>query len=167
MFRIGVLSDTHGFFDPKIAKYFGECDEIWHAGDVGDYDVILQLNWIAPVVAVYGNIDGTPIRSRYPGHQRHFREGLDIWMTHIGGYPGNYDARVKPAVFDNPPGLFISGHSHILKVIPDKKNGFLHINPGAAGRYGLHKVRTLVRFEVEEGRIGNLDVIELGARSKV
>ena len=167
MFRIGVLSDTHGFFDPKIAKYFGECDEIWHAGDVGDYDVILKLNLIAPVMAVYGNIDGTPIRSRYPGHQRHFREGLDIWMTHIGGYPGNYDVRVKPAVFDNPPGLFISGHSHILKVMPDKNNGFLHINPGAAGRYGLHKVRTLVRFEVEEGRIGNLDVIELGDRSKV
>lgn len=166
MFRIGVLSDTHGFFDPKIAKYFAECDEIWHAGDVGDYDVILKLNLIAPVMAVYGNIDGTPIRSRYPGHQRHVREGLDIWMTHIGGYPGNYDVRVKPAVFDNPPGLFISGHSHILKVMPDKNNGFLHINPGAAGRYGLHKVRTLVRFEVEEGRIGNLDVIELGARSK-
>jgi putative phosphoesterase len=166
MIRIGVLSDTHGFFDPKIATYFGECDEIWHAGDIGDYDVILQLNRIAPVIAVFGNIDGSPIRSRYPGHQRHFREGLDIWMTHIGGYPGNYDARVKPAVFDNPPGLFISGHSHILKVMPDKSNGFLHINPGAAGRNGLHKVRTLVRFEVEEGRIGNLDVIELGARSK-
>lgn len=166
MFRIGVLSDTHGFFDPKIVKYFAECDEIWHAGDVGDYDVILKLNLIAPVMAVYGNIDGTPIRSRYPGHQRHVREGLDIWMTHIGGYPGNYDVRVKPTVFDNPPGLFISGHSHILKVMPDKNKGFLHINPGAAGRYGLHKVRTLVRFEVEEGRIGNLDVIELGARSK-
>lgn len=166
MFRIGVLSDTHGFFDPRIADYFKECDEIWHAGDVGEYDVILKLNYIAPVVAVYGNIDGGPIRSRYPGHQRQMREGLDIWMTHIGGYPGNYDPRVKPAIFDNPPGLFISGHSHILKVIPDKKLGFLHINPGAAGRNGLHQVRTLVRFEVEEGRIGNLDVIELGARSK-
>jgi putative phosphoesterase len=166
MFRIGVLSDTHGFFDPRIADYLKECDEIWHAGDVGEYDVILKLNYIAPVVAVYGNIDGSPIRSRYPGHQRQMREGLDIWMTHIGGYPGNYDPRVKPAIFDNPPGLFISGHSHILKVIPDKKLGFLHINPGAAGRNGLHQVRTLVRFEVEEGRIGNLDVIELGARSK-
>lgn len=167
MFRIGVLSDTHGFFDPRIAAYFEECDEIWHAGDVGDYDVILKLNYIAPVIAVYGNIDGSTIRSRYPGHQRHLREGLDIWMTHIGGYPGNYDPRVKPAIFSHPPGLFISGHSHILKVIPDKKLGFLHINPGAAGRNGLHKVRTLVRFEVENGRIGNLDVIELGARSKV
>lgn len=166
MFRIGVLSDTHGFFDPRIATFFGECDEIWHAGDVGDYEVILHLNMIAPVVAVYGNIDGTPIRSRYPGHQRQEREGLDIWMTHIGGYPGNYDPRVKPAIFTNPPGLFISGHSHILKVMPDKKNGFLHINPGAAGRNGLHKVRTLVRFEVEKGRVQNLDVIEMGTRSK-
>ena len=166
MFRIGVLSDTHAYYDPKIATYFGECDEIWHAGDIGNYEVILQLNRIAPVVAVYGNIDGTPIRSRYPGHQRQVREGLDIWMTHIGGYPGNYDNRVKPDIFTKPPGLFISGHSHILKVMPDKKNGFLHINPGAAGRNGLHKVRTLVRFEVEEGRIDNLDVIELGTRSK-
>ena len=118
------------------------------------------------VVAVYGNIDGTPIRSRYPGHQRQVREGLDIWMTHIGGYPGNYDSRVKPDIFEKSPGLFISGHSHILKVMPDKNFGFLHINPGAAGRNGLHKVRTLVRFEIDKGRIGNLDVIELGTRSR-
>ena len=165
MFRIGVLSDTHAYFDPKIASYFKECDEIWHAGDIGDYEVILHLNRIAPVVAVYGNIDGTAIRSRYPGHQRHVREGLDIWMTHIGGYPGNYDYRVKSEIIASPPGLFISGHSHILKVMPDKKNGFLHINPGAAGRNGLHKVRTLVRFEIEKGHIGNLDVIEIGPRS--
>jgi uncharacterized protein len=166
MFRIGVLSDTHGFFDPEIAKYFRECDEIWHAGDIGDFEVVLQLNLIAPVIAVFGNIDGTSIRSRYPGHQRHIREGLDIWMTHIGGYPGNYDYRVKPDIFTRPPGLFISGHSHILKVMPDKKNGFLHINPGAAGRNGLHNTRTVVRFEVDQGRIGNLDVIEMGMRSK-
>lgn len=166
MFRIGVLSDTHGFFDPRIATYFSECDEIWHAGDIGDYEVVIQLNRIAPVVAVYGNIDGTSIRARYPGHQRQVREGLDIWMTHIGGYPGNYDTRVKSNISDKPPGLFISGHSHILKVMPDKNFGFLHINPGAAGRNGLHKVRTLVRFEIDKGRIGNLDVIELGTRSK-
>ncbi len=166
MFRIGVLSDTHGFYDSRIATYFGECDEIWHAGDIGDYEVIIQLNRIAPVVAVYGNIDGTSIRSRYPGHQRQLREGLDIWMTHIGGYPGNYDYRVKPDISEKPPGLFISGHSHILKVMPDKKHGFLHINPGAAGRNGMHKVRTLVRFEIESARVGNLDVIELGTRSR-
>jgi putative phosphoesterase len=167
MFRIGVLSDTHGFFDPGIATYFGKCDEIWHAGDIGDFEVIVRLAMIAPVIAVYGNIDGTSIRSRYPGHQRLLREGLDIWMTHIGGYPGSYDPRVKPDIYSNPPGLFISGHSHILKVMPDRKNGFLHINPGAAGRTGLHSARTLVRFEVEQGRIQNLDVIELGTRSKI
>ena len=165
MFRIGVLSDTHGFFDPRISSLFGNCDEIWHAGDVGDYEVIVKLNRIAPVVAVYGNIDGNDIRSRYPGHQRKIREELDIWMTHIGGYPGNYDSRVKADIGSKPPGLFISGHSHILKVMPDKNYGFLHINPGAAGRSGLHKVRTLVRFEIQKGQIGNLDVIELGPRS--
>ena len=166
MFRIGILSDTHGYFDPRIAAHFETCNEIWHAGDIGDYEVVIQLNRIAPVIAVYGNIDGTSIRSRFPGHQRHIRDGLDIWMTHIGGYPGNYDARVRPEIINNPPGLFISGHSHILKVMPDKKYGFLHINPGAAGRNGLHKVRTLVRFEVDQGKIGNLDVIELATRTK-
>ncbi len=165
MFKIGLLSDTHGHYDPRIASLFGEVDEIWHAGDVGDYEVILQLNMIAPVVAVYGNIDGTPIRSRYPGHQRLKREGLDIWMTHIGGYPGNYDRRVRDIIYRDPPGLFISGHSHILKVIPDKKGGFLHMNPGSAGRNGMHQVRTLIRFEISEGRLGNADVIELGPRS--
>ncbi len=165
MFKIGLLSDTHGYYDPRIASLFGEVDEIWHAGDVGDYEVILQLNMIAPVVAVYGNIDGTPIRSRFPGHQRLKREGLDIWMTHIGGYPGNYDRRVRDTIYRDPPGLFISGHSHILKVIPDKKGGFLHMNPGSAGRNGMHQVRTLIRFEISEGRLGNADVIELGPRS--
>lgn len=165
MFRIGLLSDTHGYYDPRIAIHFSEVDEIWHAGDVGDFEVIVMLNRIAPVIGVYGNIDGTTIRSRFPGHQRLIREGLDIWMTHIGGYPGNYDRRVKPEIFSNPPGLFISGHSHILKVMPDKKGGFLHMNPGSAGRYGMHKVRTLIRFEIEGKRVGNVDVIELGSRS--
>ena len=165
MFTIGLLSDTHGFCDERIAEHFRKCDEIWHAGDVGSYDVIVRLSRIAPVVAVYGNIDGTEIRSRYPAHQRMERGGLDIWMTHIGGYPGRYDPRVKPAIYDDPPGLFISGHSHILKVIPDKKYGFLHINPGAAGRNGMHRVRTLVRFGILNGRVDHADVIELGPRS--
>jgi putative phosphoesterase len=165
MFRIGLLSDTHGYFDPRIKDHFGDCHEIWHAGDIGDFEVVKLLSRIAPVVAVYGNIDGTSIRSRYPGHQRQPREGLDIWMTHIGGYPGNYDPRVKPEIYSNPPGLFISGHSHILKVMPDKKLGFLHMNPGSAGRFGLHQVRTLIRFEIHNGKIENVDVIELGVRS--
>jgi len=165
MFRIGLLSDTHGFYDQRIATHFAEVDEILHAGDIGDYEVVVQLNRIAPVIAVYGNIDGTPIRSRFPGHQRLRREGLDIWMTHIGGYPGNYDRRIKEQIYGDPPGLFISGHSHILKVMPDKKGGFLHMNPGSAGRYGMHQKRTLIRFDIDGGRVVAADVIELGSRS--
>lgn len=165
MFRIGLISDTHGYYDPRIATHFSKVDEIWHAGDIGDYEVIVKLNLIAPVIAVYGNIDGTQIRSMFPGHQRLTREGLDIWMTHVGGYPGAYDRRVRDIIYENPPGLFISGHSHILKVIPDKKGGFLHMNPGAAGRNGMHQVRTLIRFEISEGRVAGADVIELGSRS--
>jgi putative phosphoesterase len=165
MFTIGLLSDTHGFYDEQIAEHFSNCDEIWHAGDVGDLEVILRLSRIAPVVAVYGNIDGSDIRVRYPGHQRQMREGLDIWMTHIGGYPGHYDRRVKPEIYTRPPGLFISGHSHILKVMPDRKGGFLHMNPGSAGRTGLHRVRTLIRFGITDGRMDHTDVIELGPRS--
>jgi len=165
MFRIGLLSDTHGFYDPRIAEHFNGCNEIWHAGDIGDIDIIIHLNRICPVIAVYGNIDGIQIRSDYPEHQRHIRNGLDIWMTHIGGYPGNYAPNVKPGIYSDPPGLFISGHSHILKVMPDRKGGFLHMNPGSAGRFGTHKVRTLIRFDIEDGRVENLDVIELGPRS--
>jgi putative phosphoesterase len=162
MFRIGLLSDTHGYYDPRIKDHFTGCDEIWHAGDIGDPGVIVWLNRIAPVIGVFGNIDGASIRSMFPGHQRLTREGLDIWMTHIGGYPGRYDPRVKTTIYSHPPGLFISGHSHILKVIPDKKGGFLHMNPGAAGRIGLHKVRTLIRFAILNGRVDHVDVIELG-----
>jgi putative phosphoesterase len=165
MFTIGLLSDTHGYYDTRIAEHFAGVDEIWHAGDIGDLEVITMLHRIAPVIAVYGNIDGTAVRSRYPGHQRLVREGLDIWMTHIGGYPGNYDSRVKPAIYENPPGLFISGHSHILKIIPDRSGGFLHMNPGAAGRSGLHRVRTLIRFGIRDGKVAHADVIELGPRS--
>jgi len=162
--RIGLLSDTHGYFDPGIAGHFKECHEIWHAGDIGDQEVIDRLSRIAPVVAVHGNIDGYPLRSAFPSSHRHFREGVDIWMTHIGGYPGNYDARVKTEISENPPDLFITGHSHILKVMPDKKHGLLHMNPGAAGRFGLHKVRTILRFEIASGKIDHVDVIELGSR---
>ncbi len=165
MVRIGLLSDTHGFYDQRIADHFATCHEIWHAGDIGDQEVMDRLSRIAPVIGVHGNIDGYPMRSSFPAHQRHSREGVDIWMTHIGGYPGNYDARVKPAIYDSTPDLFISGHSHILKVMPDKKLGLLHMNPGAAGRFGLHRVRTVIRFEINAGRIENVDVIELGPRS--
>jgi len=166
MYKIGILSDTHGFYDPRIAEHFGECDEIWHAGDVGSWEVIIMLNRIAPVTGVFGNIDGTDLRSRFPMYQRRETAGLDILMTHIGGYPGNYDRRVRSLLQENPPDLFITGHSHILKVMPDKKLKFLHINPGAAGRNGMHKVRTLVRMGIEAGSIDHVDVIELGPRSK-
>ncbi len=165
MFRIGLLSDTHGYLDHRIAGYFSRCDEIWHAGDIGHPDVARRLEEIAPLIAVHGNIDGTTIRSEYPAHQRHQREGLDIWMTHIGGYPGHYDRSIRPAIYRDPPGLFISGHSHILKVIPDKSLALLHMNPGAAGRHGMHQVRTIIRFTVSGGRPGDVEVIELGSRS--
>jgi hypothetical protein len=165
MFKIGLLSDTHGYYDERITEHFAGCQEIWHAGDVGDMEVIERLRRIAPVVAVYGNIDGYPVRSHFPAHQRQEREGLDIWMTHIGGYPGNYDRRVREAIRDKPPGLFISGHSHILKVMPDRNLGILHMNPGAAGRHGLHQKRTLIRFGIKAGKVDHADVIELGTRS--
>ena len=165
MFRIGLLSDTHGFYDIRIAGYFSHCNEIWHAGDIGGMDVVEKLEKIAPVVAVHGNIDDTSIRVRFPEHQRLNREGLDIWMTHIGGYPGRYASHVRSVIRNDPPGLFISGHSHILKIMPDKKLGLLHMNPGAAGRYGLHRVRTMIRFEVDSGKVHNVDVIELGPRA--
>lgn len=163
--KIGVLSDTHGYLDDKLFDFFTDCDEIWHAGDIGNSQVITKLQNFRPLVAVYGNIDGSDIRIETRQHQRQFREGLDIWMTHIGGYPGNYDRKIRDEVRNNPPGLLITGHSHILKVMKDKKNDLLHINPGAAGIHGLHKVRTAVRFVVISKKIKDLDIIELGPRS--
>ena len=163
--KIGILSDTHGYLDEQLFGFFGACDEIWHAGDIGKTEVLYALRDFKPVVAVYGNIDGQEIRIETREHQRLNREGLDIWMTHIGGYPGNYDRRVRETIRTNPPGLFISGHSHILKVMPDKHNGLLHINPGASGYIGMHHVRTAVRFEITSARVSNLELIELGPRS--
>lgn len=163
--KIGVLSDTHGYLDDKLFDFFTKCDEIWHAGDIGNPEVITKLHNFKPLVAVYGNIDGSDVRMETQQHQRLFREGVDIWMTHIGGYPGNYDRRIRDRIHTNPPDLLITGHSHILKVMNDKKNGLLHINPGAAGFYGLHKVRTAVRFIISNKKIKDLDIIELGPRS--
>lgn len=163
--KIGILSDTHGYLDEKLFSFFKDCDEIWHAGDIGNPELLLRLQEFKPLVAVYGNIDGTDIRIQCKKNQRLNRAGIDIWMTHIGGYPGNYDRYIREEIRENPPKLFISGHSHILKIMPDKKLGLLHINPGAAGIHGLHKVRTAVRFEIREKRICNVDLIELGPRS--
>lgn len=161
MKRIGLLSDTHSYWDDKYEKYFAECDEIWHAGDIGTIDLALRFESLKPFRAVYGNIDDSKVRASYPEFLRFTLEGVDVLITHIGGYPGKYDPRVRSILFANPPKLFIDGHSHILKVMFDKKLNCLHINPGAAGKYGFHKVRTLVRFTLSEGNISELDVIEL------
>lgn len=164
--RIGILSDTHGFLDEKVFQYFAECDEVWHAGDFGTTDVVDRLRAFKPLRGVYGNIDGAAIRSEMPLDLRFEAAGVPVFMTHIGGYPGRYEPRVRALLRAQPPtgGIFISGHSHIVKVMPDRDLGFLHINPGACGNEGWHKVKTLVRFSLEAGAIGNMEIIELGSR---
>ncbi len=161
MTRIGLLSDTHGLLDERVLHHFATCDEVWHAGDWGSMDVVRRLQAFKLVRGVWGNIDGQDIRQLFPRHNRFRCEEVDVWMTHIGGYPGRYDRSVMPAIFQQPPKLFISGHSHILKVKYDRTLDLLHINPGAAGRYGFHLVQTLVRFEIDGSHIQNLEVIEL------
>lgn len=166
MKKIGLLSDTHGYIDEKMKSFFADRDEVWHSGDFGaDVNEELEKSWL--VRGVYGNIDGQKIRTIYPENNRFNCEGLDVWMTHIGGYPGNYDSKIRSEIQNNPPGLFICGHSHILKIIPDKKLNLLHINPGAAGKSGFHIMRTMVRFQIENGTVRNLEVIELGKRSAI
>ena len=164
MKRIGLLSDTHGYLDPKIYKYFDECDEIWHAGDIGTLGVFSELDQYKPLRAVYGNIDGQDLRKVCPRDQRFFCEGVDVLITHIGGYPGRYSPKIKEELVTNPPQLFICGHSHILKVMYDKKLGFLCMNPGACGNNGFHKVKTLLRFTIEGKDIKDLEAIEIGRR---
>jgi hypothetical protein len=163
MKKIGLLSDTHGFLDDAVYKYFDECDEIWHAGDFGS-NVAAPLAEFKPLRGVYGNIDGKDIRLAYPEHLKFNCEKVSVWMTHIGGYPNHYAPQVKQEIYTKPPMLFISGHSHILKVIYDDKIKCLHINPGAAGKSGWHKVRTLIRFCISEEKIHTLEAIELGNR---
>jgi len=164
MKRIGLLSDTHSYLDPAVFKHFQECDEIWHAGDIGEIEVLDELNKFKPTRAVYGNIDAAIIRKECPLHQRFMCEGVDVWITHIGGYPKRYSPPIKDAIKKNPPKLFISGHSHILKVMYDKDLGLLHMNPGAAGKHGFHQVKTLLRFTIDGKDIKDLEVIELGKR---
>lgn len=167
MKRIGLLSDTHGYLDDRILYYLGECDEIWHAGDIGKLETAHLLSGLKPLKAVFGNTDGNSIRIEFPKYQRFTCEKVDVWMTHIGGYPNHYPSEIRSLLAVNPPKLFISGHSHILKVIYDEKYHMLYINPGAAGIQGFHKVRTLVRFIVKDGEIKNLEVIELGERGTI
>ena len=161
MTRISLLSDTHNYLDTRFFKYLDECDQIWHAGDIGTISVCKELERLKPLVAVYGNIDGIDIRKIYPHHQRFMCENTDVWITHIGGYPDRYSIEIREEIKKNPPKLFICGHSHILKVMFDKKLNLLHINPGAAGNYGFHKVKTMVRFTIDKENIKDLEVIEL------
>lgn len=163
MVKIGLLSDTHGFLDDAVFKHFADCDEIWHAGDFGA-DVAGKLAAFKPLRGVYGNVDDKEISAVYPENLRFTVEGLDVWITHIGGYPGKYAPRVRPEIYAKPPKLFITGHSHILKVMYDKKIDCMHINPGAAGNSGWHKVKTLIKFSVSAGKIHDLSAIEIGNR---
>lgn len=166
MKKIGLLSDTHSYLDEKIFDYFEQCDELWHAGDIGDLELADRLEAFKPLKAVYGNIDDKSARLRFPEDLRFECEGMDVFMTHIGGYPGRYNKRVRELIKQNPPDLYICGHSHILKVMRDEQYGLLHINPGACGQHGFHKIRTIVRFELDQGKISNLEVIELGLRGR-
>lgn len=161
MKTIGLLSDTHGYLHPSITEMLAQCNEIWHAGDIGDLDTAKTLASIKPLKAVYGNIDGTDIRSFYPLYQDFTCENLKVLILHIGGYPGRYSAEAKELIKKLKPGLFISGHSHILKVINDKRNQLLHINPGAAGRSGFHKVITAMKFIVDDTNIRDLEILEI------
>ncbi|MFN7187083.1 MAG: metallophosphoesterase family protein [Cyclobacteriaceae bacterium] len=168
MTRIGLLSDTHGFLDPQVFTHFRECDEIWHAGDIGDAQVADNLEHFKPLRAVYGNIDDLTLRARYPEHQRFVCEGLSVWITHIGGAPPNYNSQIRKILLAQPPDIFICGHSHILRLKRDASlNQMLYLNPGAAGNHGFHLVKTLLRFTLQAGKIENLEAIELGKRGQV
>ena len=164
MKKILLLSDTHSYIDDRILEYARQADEVWHAGDIGDLNVTDKLKEIKPLRAVFGNIDNHEARKEFPLNNRFMCEGVDVWITHIGGYPNKYSPAIKEKIKENPPKLFISGHSHILKVMPDKKLGLLHMNPGACGKHGFHQIRTMLRFEIEQAEIKNLEVIELGTR---
>lgn len=160
MRRILLLSDTHGYIDDTMINHVKKVDEVWHAGDIGDNKVTDTIKALKPLRAVYGNIDSAKIRAEFPEHNRFLCEDVAVWITHIGGYPGRYDRRIKEEIKANPPKLFISGHSHILKVMNDKSLNLLHMNPGAIGKHGLHKVRTMLRFTITGSKIENLEVIE-------
>jgi len=160
MVKIGLLSDTHGSLPEKWMDFFSDCDEIWHAGDIGNMIIADTLRNFKKLRAVFGNIDGVDIRREYPELHVFEIEKLKVVMIHIGGYPGKYQATARALIKKEKPGLFISGHSHILKVIYDRQNNLLHINPGAAGKYGMHHKITMVRFRIEDGKINNLEIFE-------
>ena len=160
MTKILLLSDTHSYMGEDILKYVKQVDEVWHAGDIGDLKVTDTIKKLKPLRAVFGNIDSAEARLEFPEHLKFRCEGVNVWMTHIGGYQGRYAPAVRELIKVHTPYLFICGHSHILKVMNDKKLKLLHMNPGAAGTYGIHNVRTLLRFEISGQKIQNLEVIE-------
>ena len=162
--QVGLLSDTHGFLDEAIFTYFEKCDEVWHAGDFGT-DVLDRLKAFKLIRGVFGNVDGAAIRAELPQDLEWQCESVRVYMTHIGGYPGNYDARAKRELSQRKPDLFVCGHSHIARVMRDPKLKLLHMNPGACGRIGWHEQRTILRFTVEANRVGNVELIELGKRA--
>ena len=164
--RIALLSDTHSYLDPKVFKYIEGCDEVWHAGDIGSLEVTDQLKKIKPLRAIFGNIDGGVLRQEFPEDLIFTAEGVKVFMTHIGGKPYAYPARVKEIILKEKPKIFICGHSHILRVEFDQKFGVLYLNPGAAGFHGFHKVKTMLRFHLEKGEIKNMEAIELGLRTE-
>ena len=164
MKKILLLSDTHGHIDKRILTYVEQADEVWHAGDIGTISITDQIQELKPLKAVFGNIDGAEIRKEFPLNQRFKCEEVDVWITHIGGYPGKYSPAVREEIHRDPPKIFISGHSHILKVMNDKKLGILHMNPGAAGKQGFHQVRTMLRFKIDGSKIEDLEVVELGKK---
>ncbi|WP_273274553.1 metallophosphoesterase family protein [Maribacter polysiphoniae] len=164
MTKILLLSDTHSHIDDAILKYVRQADEVWHAGDIGSLKVTDRIEALKPLRGVHGNIDDHVIQKEFPLHQRFKCEEVDVWITHIGGYPPKYNSNVYKDIKANPPKLFISGHSHILKVMWDKKLDLLHMNPGACGKHGFHQVRTMLRFVIDGKDIKDLEIIELGKR---
>mgnify|MGYP001815362481 CR=1 FL=1 len=165
MKKILLLSDTHGFIDSQILKFVKQADEVWHAGDIGNVKVSDAIKNLKTLRGVYGNIDNKDLRVEFPLDNKFKIDDVNIWITHIGGYPNRYNVRIKQEIQKNPPNVFISGHSHILKVIFDKKLNLLHLNPGAAGKQGLHQVRTMLRFEINNKKVENLEIIELEKKS--
>lgn len=163
--HITLLSDTHSYLDEQILNHVKQADEVWHAGDFGSIEISQKLSELRTLRGVYGNVDGNELRQQHPLHNRFICEGFNVWITHIGGYPGNYDSKIRNRIRENPPDIFITGHSHILKIMRDKQlNNLLHINPGAAGKEGFHKIRTLVKFTLKDKLISNVQVVELGKR---
>ncbi|MBK9566197.1 MAG: metallophosphoesterase family protein [Saprospiraceae bacterium] len=167
MKKITLLSDNHSYFDPELIPHIDDADEIWHAGDIGDLNSIQAFKDKAIFRAVYGNIDDASVKDVYPLNSIFECEGLKVFMTHIGGYPFTYTKRVSDIILSEKPNLYICGHSHICKVMPDKKNNLIHMNPGAYGHHGFHKIRTFLKFEISDAKIQNLRVVELGLRGHI